>query len=329
MPVPLDTVAEVGEAGVLARLRRAFGKAGGGVVVSVGDDAAVLEAVGPHAVFTADLLVERQDFDFSWATPADVGHKAAAVNLSDLAAMGATPRCLLLSLALRRRDRVADVMALVRSLARLGRRFGAPLVGGDLSSTRGPMTVAVTAVGEVAVGRAMRRSRARAGDVILVSGTLGGAALGLIELRRKRRRRSAAIRRQLRPEPRIALGLRLARWGRVRACADISDGLATDALHLVAPGHGVEIDPALVPLTASTKRGLGKHAWRTALCGGEDFELAIAVRAGDVTAVERVALAAGVRLTPVGTVRRGRGLRLVGIDLGKHRLAGFDHFNSK
>ncbi|MEE8410068.1 MAG: thiamine-phosphate kinase [Myxococcota bacterium] len=326
MPVPYGTVAEIGEAGLLALLRRHLGKPSAGVVAGIGDDAALLESIGPHAVLTADLLVERQDFDFAWATPADVGHKAAAVNLSDLAAMGAAPRCLLVSLALRRRDRVADVLALIRSLARVGRRYGAPLVGGDLSKTRGPMIVAVTAVGEVAAGRAMRRGRARAGDVILVSGTLGGAGLGLMDLRSKRRARSAATRRQLRPEPRIALGLRLARWGRVRACADISDGLAADALHLVAPGNGVEIDPALLPIAESSRAKLGTRAWRTALCGGEDFELAIAVRPGDVAAVKRVARVAGARLTPVGTVCRGRGLRLVGFDLGNRRWVGFDHF---
>src|SRR5207253_2523920 len=141
---------------------------------------------------------------------------------SDLAAMGARPRALLLSLGLRRTDTVAEVLALVAALDAAGRRLGAPLVGGDLSRTSGPLVVSVAAVGEVEPRRALRRHRGRPGDVVLVSGALGGAALGLELLRRGRRRPAHFVRRQLAPQARVGLGRALGRTGVVRAAADLS-----------------------------------------------------------------------------------------------------------
>lgn len=334
----MRTVADVGERGLLAAIaarlgRGAFGKGGarrgrgGAVLVGVGDDAAVLSAVGPAAVLTTDLLVEDIDFEWSWASPADVGHKAAAVNLSDLAAMGARPRALLLSLALRGSDRVRDVLALVEKVHAVGSRFGAPLVGGDLSATRGPFVLSVTAVGEVEPARALLRKAARAGDRVLVSGTLGGAAAGLGCFLAGLRPPPLLARRQRRPEPRVALGLALARSGRVHSCADISDGLASDVLHLVPPGLGVELERGRLPRDrglAAVARRLGRDADELALTGGEDFELVLAAAPRDVPALERLARAAGTSLTDVGEVRRGDGLRVGGRALGS--VTGFDHF---
>ena len=322
------TVAEVGERGLLKAIARCLGRRERGVVIGVGDDAAVLEGVGPHAVLSTDLLIEGIDFDFAWAKPEDVGAKAAAVNLSDLAGMGARPRALLLSLGIRPTDRVRDVMALVASMHREGRRYGAPLVGGDLSRTAGPMIVAVTVIGEAEKGRALRRGCGRPGDVVLVSGELGAAAAGLALLSRGERQPCALTRRQLRPTPRIALGLALARSGLVRSCADVSDGLASDAQHVAGPGCGVALDPARLPIArgvAAVAAGSGRSPLDLALRGGEDFELVIAVAPRHATKVKRLATRAGARLTAVGEVVRGRGVQLVG---GEQLGGGFDHFST-
>jgi len=329
---PRLTVADVGESGLLARLERELvRRRERGVLVHVGDDAAVLTRLSPSAVLSTDLLIEGVDFDFAWGAWADVGHKAAAANLSDLAAMGARPRGLLLGLGLRPEHQVANVLALVASMAKVGRRFAAPLVGGDLSRTSGPLVVAVTVVGEAEPRRAFRRRRARVGDVILVSGALGGAAVGLALLSARKRLPAAVIRRQLRPEPQIALGLALARWGRVTSAADISDGLARDALHLAPRGCGVELDAEALPIAAATRRAaaaLGLDVVERALSGGEDFERVVAMRERDVAAALRIAERAGTSLTPVGRVVSRSGLSISG---RSSRMAprGFDHFRSR
>lgn len=322
------TVAQVGEAGLLAVLRRWLGVRRPGVPVPVGDDAAVLDAVAPHAVLTTDMLIEHVDFELAWASWADVGHKAAAVNVSDLAGMGAEPRALLLSLALRPSDRVADVLALVRAVARAGARYGAPLVGGDLSRIDGPLVVSVTAVGRVGEDEVLRRYHGRPGDVVAVSGRLGGAAAGLHCLVHEERAPARLTRRLLRPEPRVALGRALVRAGVARSGADISDGLASDALHVAGAGCGVELDVRALPIepgVAAVAERMGRAPWQLALAGGEDFELVVAVPRKTWARAQRLASRLRVPLTAVGRVVRRPGLHLVG-DSGAAGLRGFDHF---
>jgi thiamine-monophosphate kinase len=314
-------VADIGERRLLAAIARRLGggslvpasRSSAGVLVGVGDDAAVMAPMRGSPVLTADLLVEGVDFEWKWARPADVGHKAASVNLSDLAAMGARPRALLLSLALRPEDRVRDVLALISAVHRQGLRYGAPLVGGDLSATAGPMVVAVTAVGETEGRPALRRYRARAGDRILVSGSLGAAAAGLRLLLAGLRAPPSLAARQLKPEPRIALGLALARSRLVRSCADVSDGVAGDASHLVPPGLTVELDPSRLPIDDAVRSAaarLGVAAEDLALAGGEDFELVLAAPPEAVPQLLRLSARLGVPLTDIGMVRRGRRITL-------------------
>ena len=249
------------------------------------------------------------------------------MNLSDLAAMGAAPRALLLSLGLPADLGVSEVMALIRSLHRFGRAHRAPLVGGDLSRTVGPLVVSVTAVGEVQPERALLRRRGREGDVILVSGALGGAAAALELLLAGKRPPPRLLRRQLRPQPRLALGRALARWGHVASCADISDGLAADVLHVVSPGCTAMLDVDELPIepgVTAVARRLGKPAWELALTGGEDFELVLAVPPARVAAALRLGRRCCVPLTPIGNVVRGSRLELFGASGAS--LAGFDHF---
>lgn len=321
-----QTVADVGETGLIARIQRYVRTRGAGVVVGIGDDAALVRAVAPAAVLTTDMLVEGVDFELAWASWADVGHKAAAVNLSDLAAMGARPRGLLLSLALRQDALVADVMALVRTLARVGARYGAPLVGGDLSKIDGPLVASVTAIGEVDPARALRRHGGRVGDVVLVSGALGGAAAGLAALQAGFT--TPLKRRQLRPTPHVALGIALADSGLVRSAADVSDGLARDALHVAQRGAGVVLDPAALPIdagVAEVARRLKRDPLELAVAGGEDFELVLAVHPAKVARVQALAAARRTKLTAVGRVVRRPGLSL---GAKAASVTAFDHFRS-
>lgn len=323
------TVLSVGEQGLLAALRALLDRPSGDVPISVGDDAAVLAWKRPGLAVTSDLLVEGVDFELAWAAWADVGHKAAHVNLSDLAAMGARPRALVLSLALRPADRVSDVLGLVRTMAREGKRHGAPLVGGDLSRTSGPLVVSVTALGEVEPTRALRRGRGRPGDELWVTGSLGAAAAGLQLLLAGRRQPASLVRRQLRPMARVAFGRALAaRPGLVRSAADISDGLLGDVLHVLGPGTGAALDTSRLPLARGLGRVAAAHGWDAidlALAGGEDFELVLAVEPHRARAVQMLARRAGIALTRVGVVTRRPGVSFVGAS-PRAGVRAFDHF---
>jgi thiamine-monophosphate kinase len=327
--VLMKTVGQVGEAALLAWLRETLGAPGAHVLCSVGDDAAVLR-MGPSKalVSSTDTLVEGVDFLFDWASFADVGHKASAVNLSDLAAMGAKPTGLLLNLALREHDLVRDVKALIRACHALGQRYGAPLVGGDISSTQGPLVVSVTALGEGNPSKLFYRGRAKPGSDIWVSGPLGLAAGGLAALFAGQRKPQRIVKHQLRPIPRIELAGELAKTGYVRACADISDGLVRDVLHLPSAGAGVqlnvqslEIDPALLRLA----KALDQDALEWALAGGEDFELVFAASPRHKSQLEQFFAERGLKAQRVGKVVAGEGLKICG-DHNYEGIKGFNHF---
>lgn len=300
----------------------------GRVLIGIGDDAAVLSALTPCAVVTADMLVEGVDFDWAWATPKDVGHKAAAVNLSDLAAMGAEPRGLLASLALPPQMRVADVLDLLASLHRLGRRFGAPLVGGDVSRTKGPCVIAVTAFGQVEKGRSLPRYAGRPGDIIAVTGTLGAAAAGLWQLQKKAPLTPCLVRRQLRPMPQLGLGRALAKAGVVRAAADISDGLIKDVTHVLRAGAGAVLDAQALPVARHVARIAARQklrGWHMALAGGEDFELVLAIAKSAWSAANKIAARQNVALTAIGQVTAAPKVCVTNAQ-GAPLPAGFDHF---
>lgn len=309
------TVAELGEHALLDRLCRITRGRFGHVRIGPGDDAAWLGI--PNCVVSTDTLVEDVDFRLRWASWADVGHKAAAVNLSDLSGMGARPRALLVSLCLRPKDPVQGVMSLVRSAHRLGCRYGAPVVGGDLSRTSGPLVVSAVAIGE-ADAPPMRRGQARLGEAVFVSGQPGEARAGLLALERAVLVPRSIVQRQLRPTPRVALGRALARSGLVTSCADVSDGLLQDAQHLVRPGLQVALDDAALPMSAPLRRAaatLGQEPGSWVREGGEDFELVFSAPAQHSHRLAALGRRVGVAVHRIGTVMRGRA--------GAH---GHDHF---
>ncbi|MBI5068856.1 MAG: thiamine-phosphate kinase [Deltaproteobacteria bacterium] len=307
---------------LIRRFTRPAPRAGAGVLLGIGDDAALLRPRrGQALVATVDAVVEGVHFDARFR-PEDVGWKALAVNLSDLAAMGARPRWALCALALPRGAAPARLLGVGRGLAACARRFGVALVGGNVTRAR-ELSLTVTALGEVPPRLALRRDGARPGHLLLASGALGDAALGL-----RRGAPAACIRRQRRPEPRVALGLALR--GLASACIDVSDGLAQDLGHLCqASGVGAEVWALDLPTSRAFDRARLPPALRLELLvtGGEDYELLASVPRRRVPRALAAAAALGVPLSVVGEVTAGSGLRLR--DLAgrpwQPRRAGHDH----
>jgi len=280
---------------------------GEGVVVGPGDDAAVLRPrPGEDLVVTVDAIVEGVHFG-SGFSPADVGWKALAVNLSDLAAMGARPRYALVALGLPAGTSERRVRGIARGLGACARAHGVAVIGGNVSRAS-DLSVTVTAVGAVEEGRALLRSGARPGDLVAVTGTVGDAALGLLA-----GAPPALVRRQRRPMPRVAAGLALA--GLVRAAVDVSDGLAQDLGHLcAASGVGARIGLDDLPLSPAYRRATRGRPdpWTAALAGGEDYELIVALPPRSLGAARAALERAGTTLTVVGRFVRGEGVLVVG-----------------
>ena len=314
-----------GEFELIELFTRALPLAGAEVVLGPGDDAAVLRPrPGEDLVATVDAVVAGVHFD-ARSTPADVGWKALAVNLSDLAAMGARPVAALVALALPPGTPVAAVRGLARGLGACARAHRIPVAGGNVTRADA-LSLTVTALGAVPRGRALLRRGARPGDLVAVTGTVGDAALGL--------RRGAAAplaRRQRRPVPRLAAGLALAPLA--RAAVDVSDGLVQDLGHLcAASGVGARIGVAELPLSPAYRRAAARlpDPFAAALGGGEDYELVLALPPGALPRARAAAARAGAPLTVIGRFVRGRGVSVVGEDGAlRPAPAGHDHLRPR
>lgn len=250
------------------------------VMVGPGDDAAVLSIETGRLVATTDCLVEGTHFRWDLCAAADVGYKAVAVSLSDLAAMGARPAGLLVNLSISTGLSDAVVLSLGRGMAEACREFEVGVLGGNVASTRGPFEITVTALGEPAGERILRRSGARAGDGVFVSGPLGGAALGLAVLssgRSAARRFSGLVQAWRRPRPRLDVALRLAGMPGVHAAIDISDGLLQDLGHVLRASRvGAYVEVERIPQHPEALRAarfLRADAREASLSGGEDYEM--------------------------------------------------------
>jgi thiamine-monophosphate kinase len=301
-------------------------------VLGIGDDAALLApTVGCELVVSVDMLVEGRHF-FAEVDPEALGHKTLAVNLSDIAAMGATPRWALLAGALPEAN-PAWLAGFARGFFALAEAHDVDLVGGD--TTRGPLNLCVTILGEVPAGRALRRSGARAGDDVYVSGCLGDAALALAhEQGRITLKRDEFMRCQeslLRPQPRVSLGRML--LGVASAAIDVSDGLVGDLSHVVnASGVGARVELNAIPRSTTLDRcladGESTLALECLLAGGDDYELCFTAAPERAPHVHALAGELQLTLTRIGTVDEGPGL--VVLDQGGRTLPSlpraFDHF---
>jgi len=328
---------DLGEFGLIARLRARWPAPPEQVVVGPGDDAAVLRPdPGRLLLYTVDAMVEDIHFRRRWMSPRDLGWKAMAQNISDIAAMGGQPTHALVCLSLPGDIETSFVDAIYDGLEAGAAEYGAGIIGGDIVGSTAAIAISVSLLGEVEESLLMRRSGARAGDVLMVTGALGDSAAGLHLLEKGEVRlaeEEEAVARHLRPRPRLDEARLLSRSGHVTAAIDLSDGLAGDVTRMAEESDvGVRIYAERVPIgeaCASVAQRLHLDPLDLALRGGEDYELLVAARAD---AASRLAdfLRHEVRvpLTAVGEVVDGdRGLTLVRADRSETPLsAGFDHF---
>jgi thiamine-monophosphate kinase len=283
--------------------------------VGIGDDAAIIRTLeNSELVATTDMLMDGVDFVLSQHEPERVGRKALAVNLSDLAAMSATPVAALVSLALPRQGGESLAKRLYEGMLPLAAEFDCPIAGGDTNSWDGPLVISVTALGDVPHQRRWLRSGARPGDAILVTGEFGGSILG----------------RHFDFQPRVNEALWLAEHLNVHAAMDVSDGLSLDLSRMCeASGCGAEIDLRRIPISAAAKelaRQDGSSALNHALADGEDFELILAVAQGEADKL-LAQQPLGVRLTQIGRFIAEAGLFSLADDGSRQPLAprGYEH----
>lgn len=327
-----------GEFGFINHIRTTFAAAkADGLALPLGDDAAVLD-VPPdrQVVVTTDALIEGIHFRRDWSDPYSIGWKAAAVNLSDIAAMGADPTFAFVSLALPADETVEWLERLYDGLCDCLNRYGARLAGGDTNAAGNSLVISVTQLGTVPRGQALTRSGAKVGDILLVTGTLGDPGAGLALLlqygaAKAEKVNQGVVQSHRRPQPRIVAARAARETGCVHAAMDISDGLAGDVPKLcAASGVGARINAAALPLSDAIKvaaKELGQSPLDLALDGGECCELLLAVAPGDVEAVQAAVAATGTLVTPIGEVTR-TGFRILGpdgTDLPTERR-GWDHF---
>lgn len=321
---------------LIGGIRRRFARLGPGDVLGLGDDAAAYRPErGRLELVTCDALLEGVHWDFAWCGPRALGRKTAAVNLSDIAAMGGIPRRAYLTLALPRSAQERMALEIAAGLDAELKRCGARLAGGDTVASPGPMMLSLTLQGAVPENELLTRAGARPGDCILVTGHLGAAGAGLQFARNPALAspaRRAVLRKLLTPVPRLAEGRVLARSGRVTAAMDLSDGLAGDLRRLAeAGGVGARVEAARLPIAPATRRAArdcGGDAVALALSGGEDYELLFTAAPADAPRLIRAVKArTGTPCAVVGEILPARkGLRLTELDGRERPLpAGWEH----
>jgi len=344
-----QSIGDLGERRLIDRIRARFGPSPGILSVGIGDDAAVVPPVrGALEVLTTDALVEGVHFDLSFSTFADVGFKALAVNLSDIAAMGGIPRLALLSLILPPQISPADVDGLLDGFAEMASAAKVTLAGGNITRSpgpavgggRGPLIVDVTVVGSAKPRKVLTRSGGRPGDALFVTGSIGAAAAGLEWLRSQAGTTRAepddpllreCVARHRRPAPRVRLGAIAGQTRAASACMDLSDGLA-DAVTQVAEqsGTGARLDAVALPIHPGAVQWFetqGRDPVPAAVAGGDDYELLFAVPSrfgGRFRAL--VQHAQGVPVRRIGELTSDREVVLIKDGRAAPLPAGFTHF---
>ncbi len=319
-PTDLPESKPLGEFDLIAWIRRRSGRSGR-VPLGIGDDCALVEpSTGAGVLVTTDMLMDGRHFRLGEASAVEVGYKALAVNLSDVAAMAGVPLAAFVAVALPGDDAVAVAQGLHSGMAPLAERFGVALAGGDTNAWDGPLVVTITVLGETTGRGAVRRSGAKPGDAIAVTGPLGG---------------SLASGRHLRPEPRVFEALKIHEQVPIRAMIDLSDGLASDLAHILleSGGLGAVLDAGTIPIHPDARLQSqfdGRSAIDHALNDGEDFELCLTL---DPTDLDRLAAnpPEGVSLTRIGTITAEPGIRLRQPDGSIERIVGqgFDHLATR
>ena len=304
---------------LIETLHRRYGTTSSKVVRGIGDDAAVVTPIKGHElVLTTDLLVEGVHFDHKTATFQDIGYKAAVASLSDIAAMGAKPDYLLVSLAIPSSRIASDIQRLYRGLMLACRPHGVELIGGDTSASRQGLFVNIVLIGSMKAGRALTRDGAQIGDLIYVTGTIGDSLAGLrllsipngtkrALLGSKTGSAQGLIRRHLRPTPRLTLGQILSTQRLATSAIDLSDGLSGDLRHICEQSRvGAEIDVDALPISSALRRYADSNTvdpMDIALQGGEDYELLFTVDPRHRKKLEQLSGQVDCRLTCIGIIK--------------------------
>jgi thiamine-monophosphate kinase len=328
------TVSELTERELVARIQERLSPAPPWLIVGIGDDAAVVEPERNRLeVFTVDAAIDGVHFDRRFTPPDAIGYRALAMNLSDLAAMGASPRLALLSFSLPA-DLPCDVFdGIVSGMAALVVEHGVTVAGGNLTRTPGPLAIEITAVGTVKRRSVLTRSLARPGDEVYVTGSIGAAAAGLQMLKGTDENRVAAcVARYLRPSARLKAGSLLGRNRAASACVDLSDGLADGVARIAESSRvGITLEEAALPIDTDARAWFvanGQDPLHAAISGGDDYELLFTARPrsrGRLAAAQRHG---GVPITRIG-VCTGDGALSIRMAAGEHTVAlprGFTHF---
>lgn len=323
---------DLGEFELINRIRQRV-RNGCGVHRGIGDDAAELELPeGHHLLTSTDLLIEEIHFRRDWISARELGHKAVAVNLSDIAAMGGIPRYLYLGLACPGEATLLDIEAFLEGALKEAERHNVTLVGGDTCRSPGPWIISVTIEGSASAGLAIGRDGARAGDLLMVSGTLGDSALALQMLLAEEQPDAALLARHHQPTARVELGRILGERRLAHAMIDISDGLAGDLEHILqASRAGAVVEEEKLPLSEALCRHTTTDSRRLelALYGGEDYELLFAVAPEKATEVTALARELSLPVTTIGTINQQVGRISLKDKSGAVRpilVRGYDHF---
>lgn len=325
-------LSELGEFGLIDRITKGCVTAPERVVRGIGDDCAVTVTAGAGgllSLLTTDMLVERVHFSREVITPAQLGAKALAVNLSDIAAMGGRPLDAFVSVAIPPDVEVTYLDRLYDGFKRVAGRFGVNILGGDTSRSASDLVISVALTGEVEQDKVLYRAGARPGDRIYVTGYLGDAAAGL-DAAKNDRVAHELVRRHLEPEPHLDAGARIAATGQAHAMIDVSDGLAADLGHICREsGAGCRLERGKLNRSVSTElsqycRAHQLDPERFVLFGGEDYVLLVAGAPG----LERALAGSGTTLVELGRITEGDDLLLVEDDGSSSPLepSGWDHF---
>ncbi len=325
---------EIGEFGLIAIIRKRMGTFRPEVIRSIGDDGAVIDMGKKVLLLTTDILIEDIHFERSWIDPYRLGKKSLAVNLSDIAAMGGTPKYFLISLGLPKTLPYSFVSLFYRGLKEMARRYQVDLVGGDTSLSQ-KIIINICLIGVGKKRNLLLRKGATVGDDLYVSGTLGDAALGLKMLQNKRpfKKPKRLIEKHLSPTPRVELGMALGREKIASAMIDVSDGLLSDTSHILEESKvGAEIWEDYLPLSREYLRWINtysKDPYQMALSGGEDYELLFTAPPKSKAKIQSLSRSLKIPITQVGKILPLKeGIQLIG--KGGKRVSlnrlGFDHF---
>jgi thiamine-monophosphate kinase len=329
---------EIGEFGLIERIRARKQAYDEDVVIGIGDDCAILRRGPVLEVLTTDCLVEGTHYEDKWLSMKDVGWKTLAVNVSDVAAVGGTPRHALITLFLPEAVTTGDIDDLYDGLDECAGAFGVAIVGGDIVKIRGPFAVSLTLSGTCERDEVALRSGARKDDLIVVTGSLGGASLGLKCLKdgvagAESGALAECVKKFRRPVPRLKESRAIIQELRPSAMIDISDGLLSDLWHVIeASKVGAMLNADAVPVAEGVSEFFrsGEAALSWAISGGEEYELLFTMSSRHEGKLAELANKLGTRLTPIGTITsKTAGVKLAGPNGEKElKPGGFDHFKS-